>query len=81
MRIARVPLDEVKRHALAVDRSDAQALVISCTDFATLPLIAELEQEIGKPVVTSNQATFWATLRAAGVDDRFEHFGTLLATY
>ncbi len=81
VRIARVPLDEVKRHALAVDRSDAQALIISCTDFATLPLIAELEQEIGKPVVTSNQATFWATLRAAGVDDRFEHFGTLLATY
>jgi maleate isomerase/arylmalonate decarboxylase len=31
--------------------------------------------------VTSNQATFWAMLRAAGIDDRFEGFGKLLETH
>ncbi len=81
VRIARVPLAEVRRHVLAADRPEAEALLISCTDVATLPLIADLEAELGKPVVTSGQATFWAALRAAGVDDRFERFGALLAEH
>ncbi len=79
--IARVGLDEVRRHALAVDRPQAEALLISCTDFATLPLIAGIEQELGKPVVTSNQATFWAALRASGDVGRLEGCGALLARH
>jgi maleate cis-trans isomerase len=51
--------------------------MISCTDFATLEAVPELERALGKPVVTSNQATFWAVLRAARVDDRFPSFGRL----
>lgn len=78
VRIARVPLAEVRAHALAAWRPEAEALLISCTDFATLPLLADLEAELGKPVVTSNQATLWAALRAAGIEDRFERFGALL---
>jgi maleate isomerase/arylmalonate decarboxylase len=81
VRIARVPKDEVARHARAVDRPEAQALVVSCTDFATLEAIPALERALGKPVVTSNQATFWAALRAAGVGDRFASFGRLLAAH
>jgi maleate isomerase/arylmalonate decarboxylase len=59
----------------------SDAILITCTDFPTLPLIAQLEREFGVPVVTSNQATFWAMLRAAGVDDRFTDFGRLLAEF
>ena len=44
-------------------------------------LIADLETELGLPVVTSNQATFCAMLRTAGIDDRFEQFGKLLASH
>jgi maleate isomerase/arylmalonate decarboxylase len=78
VRISRVPKEEVVAHAVAVDRPEAQALVISCTDFATLEAVPALERTLGKPVVTSNQATFWAALRAAGVADRFASFGRLL---
>jgi maleate isomerase/arylmalonate decarboxylase len=78
VRIARVPKDEVLEHVRSVDRPDAQGLIISCTDFATLEAVPQLERARGKPVVTSNQATFWAALRAAGVDDRFRFFGRLL---
>lgn len=81
VRIARVPKDEVAAHARSVDCPAAQALVVSCTDFATLEAIPALERALGKPVVTSNQATFWAALRAAGVDDRLEAGGRLLATH
>ena len=44
-------------------------MLISCTDFPSLPLIAPLEAELGAPVVTSNSAGLWACLRRAGVDD------------
>lgn len=79
--IARVPLDQVYAHARAAFVLSADALLISCTDFATLPLIERLERDIGKPVVTSNQATFWAALRAAGVNDRLASFGALLQNH
>jgi maleate isomerase/arylmalonate decarboxylase len=81
VRIARVPKDQVLAHARSVDRPEAQALMISCTDFATLDAVPELERALGKPVVTSNQATFWAALRAAGVGDRFRAFGRLLEAH
>jgi maleate isomerase/arylmalonate decarboxylase len=79
VRIARVPVEAVYAHCRAADHPDAQALVVSCTDFAVLAAIAPLEAELGKPVITSNQATFWQALRAAGVDDRFAQYGRLLA--
>ena len=37
--------------------------------------------KLGKPVITCNQATLWAALRAAGVDDRLEDCGLLLKKY
>jgi len=45
------------------DRPDAEAVVISCTNLPTYDLIADLEAELGKPVISANQATMWATLR------------------
>ena len=79
--IARQPARTAAELARRVDRPDAQAIVISCTDFATLEVIEPLESELGKPVVTSNQATLWAALRAAGIDDRIEGCGRLLAEH
>ncbi len=81
IRIAETPLDAVATHARRVFRAGSDALLISCTDFPTLPLLPDLEREFGVPVVTSNQATFWAALRAAGIKDRFERFGVLLARH
>ena len=77
IRIAQVPADEIKAHVLSVDHPDAQAVLVSCTDFPTLNLISDLEDQLGKPVITSNQATLWAALRAAGIEDRLENFGQL----
>lgn len=80
-RIAETPLDKVHDHARAAFVPGSEALLITCTDFPTLPLIEPLEAELGVPVVTSNQATFWAMLRAAGLDDRFDNFGRLLQNH
>jgi maleate cis-trans isomerase len=76
-RIAETPLADVAAHARRAFVPGDDALLITCTDFPTLPLVAELEAELGVPVVTSNQATLWAALRRAGIDDRLASLGRL----
>ena len=77
--IGRVPAEVVHRLALAVDRPAAEAVFISCTQLPTLKMIAPLEALLGKPVVTSNQATFWRCLRALGLPMSVPGYGRLLA--
>ena len=77
-KISRVPPAEVFAHAKSVDHSDADALLICCTDFNTFDAVELLEKELGKPVVSSNSATLWHSLRSAGIEDRIERLGTLL---
>ena len=48
-------------------------------NFPTMPSIAGWERELGKPVVTTNQASIWAILRAFNSADRLPAFGRLLA--
>ncbi len=74
----RVPRDEIMDLARRVDDPDADGLLISCTDLPTFGVIAKLEQELGKPVVTSSQATLWAALAAAGLEAKLPGLGRLL---
>ncbi len=46
-----------------VERAEAQAIFISCTNFRTLEIIEPLEQKLRKPVVTSTSASMWRMLR------------------
>ena len=48
------------------DLADAEAVFVSCTNLATYDLVATLEAELGKPVLTANQVTMWAGLRLLG---------------
>ena len=48
------------------DTDDAQAVFISCTNLPTYDVIATLERELGKPVLTANQVTMWSALRVIG---------------
>lgn len=75
--IARTDIDTVRNHARSAFAPGSDALVLLCTDFPTQPLIVELEAELSVPVVTSNQATLWACLRAAGLDDEPAALGRL----
>ncbi len=59
--------DEIRALVADADREDADTLFVSCTDLPVLGLIDELEARHGKPVVTSNQATYWAAARVAGI--------------
>ena len=76
--IGRVPPESLYRLARYIDRKAVDTVFLSCTNLATVNMIAGIEEEIGKPVITSNQAMFWRALRAAGVPDKIEGFGRLL---
>lgn len=48
------------------NRPDAEAVFVSCTNLPTYDLIAHMERELGKPVITANQVTAWGALRLMG---------------
>ena len=50
---------------------------VSCTNLPVVPLLDELEEKIGLPIVSSNQASMWAGLKALG-HGGFEGYGRLL---
>ena len=62
----------------AVRRDGADACVLSCANIRVAPILAQLEQRLALPVVSSNQAMFWHCLRSAGSDARVQGYGSLL---
>ena len=67
-RVARIDPASIREAAMLVGRrDDVDAVFLSCTNLRTLDLIESLEQELGKPVVGSNQALAWHMARLAGV--------------
>ena len=70
-------LDLARRNR--TDRADAY--LVSCTAVRSAEVIDEMERELGRPVVTSNQAIAWHCLRKAGIQDKVPGFGALLCEY
>ncbi len=76
--IAAVTPEQIVALAKRIDRPEADAVFLSCTTLNVAGEIDRLEQELGKPVVTSNQASAWALLRGLGIAPRSGKFGTLM---
>jgi maleate cis-trans isomerase len=62
---------------MSMRRDDADAYFISCANIRSIDVIEVLERDLGKPVITSNQAAFWRALRMAGVNDVIPALGSL----
>lgn len=79
--IVRVPPEAILQAGLELgSHQEADALFISCTALRVSSVIENLEQRLGKPVVTSNQALAWDCLRLAGCDTKVPGYGRLLRT-
>ena len=76
--MARVKTAAIVAAACETLAPDAEALFISCTALRAAEVAAEIEGRIGRPVVTSNQAGAWLTLRRAGLEHPVEGYGRLL---
>ena len=47
-----------------LDGPDSDGVFLSCTNTTQIDAIADIERELGKPVVNSNQAVLWGCMRA-----------------
>jgi maleate isomerase len=64
--------------ARQANASDADAVLLSGTGLPTVAVLETLERDLGKPVISSNQACLWQALRLAGVREAIPGFGRLL---
>jgi maleate cis-trans isomerase len=72
--------NEERAYLLArkADATGADAVLLSGTGLPTVAVLETLERDLGKPVISSNQASLWQALRMAGVRKAIPGFGRLL---
>ncbi|HKW94812.1 MAG TPA: hypothetical protein VJX92_23200 [Methylomirabilota bacterium] len=64
--------------ARQADAREAQVVLLSGTGLPTVSVLETLERDLGKRVISSNQACLWRALRLAGVREAVPGFGRLL---
>lgn len=74
-RITEASISEAAENVAAAAPCDA--IVISCTNLRCLKIISRIEDKIGVPVISSNQALAWHMLRLANVTDVLPQYGRL----
>lgn len=70
--------EEWRRRVNDQDEPESQAAFLSCTAIRAVEAIDAIEADIGKPVVTSNQAMVWHALNRLGIDDKPTGYGRLM---
>ena len=81
VQIAHTSEAELRDALVALDGPDVEAIIQVGTNLAMARVAVEMEETLGKPVLSINAATYWAGLRRLGIDDRLEGFGRLLAEH
>ena len=66
--MARIDPASIRAAALSVG-AGADAVFLSCTNLRTLDIIEDLETDLGKPVLSSNQVLAWHMAKLAGISD------------
>jgi arylmalonate decarboxylase len=61
-----------------LDYQDADGVLISCAQMPSAKVIGELEEEISKPVISTNTATLWAMLQRLKAKTSVPGYGRLL---
>jgi maleate isomerase len=72
-----VQYEVMYRLAKEVYSADDDGIFISCTGISVLDIIDKLEEDLQKPVVTSNQASLWGALRKLNIGTRLQGMGRL----
>ena len=76
--VARISAQSLRAAILEIGRRDeVDAVFLSCTSLRLAGAVTSIEQELDKPVTSSNHALIWHTLRLAGIDEPIGGFGRL----
>lgn len=63
------------------DKPGSEGIFIACTQVRAIPVLDVLEQDLGKPVISANQATLWLALKTVGFGGKIENYGSLLLSF
>ncbi|NIM45085.1 MAG: hypothetical protein GTN80_05580 [Nitrososphaeria archaeon] len=76
--LVKLPSSVAYRLAKKAFKPRLDGVLICATDFSTIEILDSLEWDIGRPVVSTNQALLWDLLRLAKIREPIKGFGTLL---
>ena len=76
--VGRLAVETAYDLAMKINRPDADAIVLACTNWKSMDVIERIERETGKPVISTTQASVWATLKAIGWKQPVAGYGRLL---
>ena len=76
--ICETPLDQIRDVIAELAQTNCDAIAQIGTALPLVEILEELEQSSGKKIVACNAAVYWQTLRAAGVTDSVDGYGSLL---
>jgi len=76
--VGRLDVSSAYELARKIDRPDAEAIVLACTNWKTMDAIERLERELGKQVISTTQVSVWAALRMIGGVEGVPGYGRLL---
>jgi maleate isomerase len=76
--LGRVGPDTAYKLGRKIDRPDADAIVMPGGNWASMPMVEQLERDLGKPVLVNNAVSLWAGLRLLKRNDNIAGYGRLL---
>jgi len=76
--LGRVGPETAYELAHRTDRPEAEAIVMPGGNWASMPVIERLENELGKPILVNNAVSLWAGLRLLDRNDSIPGYGRLL---
>lgn len=78
LEVGRLPIETALDVGRRVDRTDADVVVLACTNWVSMAAIDALESELGKPVISTTQASLWACLQRLHWSRPIPGYGALL---
>ena len=76
--IAKVDPQHLIKIIKDINYLDVDAVFVSCTALRIVEVLQEVEDLIKKPVISSNQAIIWDSIRSVKIKSSIEGFGKLL---
>ena len=58
--------------------NNSRGVLIGGTGFRCVGILETLERDLGRPVISANQASLWHCLRMSGIRTPVEGYGALL---
>jgi len=72
---AKIQPSDVYQKVKEIATEEAEAVFIACTQVRALEVVDVLEQDLGKPVYTANQCSFWKIFETLRIDPEVEGIG------